>query len=54
MMQEGGKAAVVGAGRQQWWVQEGRLLVSDTVLHNFPSPDLTQQKSLRSGFGGLT
>lgn len=39
-------------GRQQWWMQEGGLLVSDTVLQNLPSPDLTQQKSLRSGFGG--
>lgn len=64
-MQGDGKVAVVDAarwegssggwrkeGRQKWWLQEGGMLVSYTVLQNLPSPDLTQQKSLRSGFGG--
>lgn len=33
-------------------MQEDGVLVYDTVLQDLPSPDLTQQKSLRSGFGG--
>lgn len=43
-----------GVGRQQGWMQEEELLVFATVLQNLSSPDLTQQKTLRSGFGGLT